>query len=216
MAFRLPRLPDDVPIADAKTGKPTFKFQRWWQSFIKTIETQEANQDALLAAVIAAQDAATQAQIAADLAQGAADNAQTAADAADTAASTAQASADGANSVASLTASGTSGLTLTATDAGASATITISAHTRIYGDGSSVAVSGGSLTGRAYSTDYSIYYDDPTRAGGAVTYQSTTTPADAVQAGDRHLVGVVTTPAAAAPPNNGDVVRPPGYGNIEF
>jgi hypothetical protein len=61
-----------------------------------------------------------------------------------------------------------------------------------------VAVSGGTLTARAYSTDYFIYYDDPTRAGGAVTYQSTTSEATAAQIGDRHTVGEILTPAALA------------------
>jgi hypothetical protein len=110
------------------------------------------------------------------------------------------------------------GATITATDAGADVTITISAHTRHYPqpDGSTVdvAVSGGSLTGRAYSTTYYIYYDDPSRAGGAVTYQSTTSEATAAQIGDRHTVGGVTTPAALGAPKTGGYTRPPGPGQV--
>lgn len=216
MAFRLPRLPRNVAIVDPATGFPSLAFQRWWQSVVETLEAQEAAQDAAILAIQQAQAAADAAQDAADAADAAALAAQTAADTANTAASTAQNAADDAASVAALTASGVTGLTLTATDAGADATITISAHTRVYGDGTSVSVNGGTLTGRAYSTLYYVYYDQASRAGGAVTYATTTSQSTAAQTGDRHLVGQVTTPAAAAPDNNGDFVAPPGIGNIYF
>ncbi len=207
-AFRLPRLPMGEAIIDPQTGRPTQKFQQWWQSFAQTIETQEGTQDDLLAAVVAAQAAADDAQTAADTAQAAAVVADTAADAAQT-------SADGANSVAALTASGVTPNPITATDAGADVTITIAAHTRVYGDGDTLAIAGPSnLTGRAYSTTYFVYYDDPTRADTTPSYQTTTSEATAAQTGDRHLVGSVLTPAAAAPPTDGDYVRPPGVGGI--
>lgn len=141
--------------------------------------------------------------------------AQAAATTATAAAATAQTAADGANSVASFTNSGTTGLTLTAADAGANVTITISAHNRVYGSGTTVAVNGGSLTGRAYSTTYFVYYDQASRAGGAVTYASTTSEATAAQTGDRHLIGMVLTPAAAAAATTGDRVRAPGISGIE-
>ncbi|MES2902928.1 MAG: hypothetical protein V4696_01965, partial [Pseudomonadota bacterium] len=178
--FRLPRLPRNVAIIDPRTGYPTIIFQRWMQNFADTIETQEGTQDALLAAVVAAQAAADDAQTAADAAQAAAV-------AADAAADTAQASADGANSVASLTNSGVTPNPLSATDAGANATITIAAHTRIYGDGATLAIAGpSSLTGLAYSTLYYVYYDDATRADTTPTYASTTSVMTAAQTGDRH------------------------------
>lgn len=205
--FRLPRLPRNVQLIDPKTGFPTQSFQQWWQSVVVKVETQEGTQDDLLAAVIAAQTAADDAQTAADTAQAAAVIADTAADAAQT-------SADGANSVASLTSSGVTGCTITATDAGANVTVTISAHTRVYGDGTSVAVNGGSVTALPYSTDEFIYYDQASRLGGAVTYAATTSDTTAAQTGDRHLVGMVSTPAAAAPPEIGDNVRVPGVGGI--
>ncbi len=141
--------------------------------------------------------------------------AQAAASAASASAAVAQESATGANAVAALTSSGVTGITITAADAGSSVTITISGHTRTYGDGSSVAVLGDTLTGRSYSTSYYIYYDDPARTGGTVSYQTTTNQSDAIQAGDRHLVGVVTTPAAAGGPEDGFEVRPPGLGNLQ-
>ena len=86
---------------------------------------------------------------------------------------------------------------LTATDAGASASIAVAAHTlsRQVGD---VSYNAGSITGLAYDTVYYVYVDDPTYAGGAVTYLSTTTRADIVDNLGRYFVGQVTTPAAAA------------------
>lgn len=140
----------------------------------------------------------------------------------DAATAAAQAAADNANAAAtettnvtSLANSYVSGLTLTATDAGTDATITISAHSRVYGDGASVSVSGGSLTGLAYDTLYYIYYDQPSRAGGSVTYLSTTDASVAAQTGDRHVVGSTTTPLAAGPPIDGNPVLPPGAGAIK-
>lgn len=140
----------------------------------------------------------------------------------DAATAAAQAAADNANAAAtettnvtSLANSYVSGLTLTGTDAGANATITISDHMRVYGDGTSVAVTGGSLTGLAYDTLYYIYYDQPSRAGGSVTYLSTTTASTAAQTGDRHVVGSTTTPLAAGTPIDGQPVLPPGAGAIK-
>ena len=152
MAFRLPRLPRNVTIADPATGYPTQAFQRWWQSVVETLEAQETAQDAAIIAIQNAQAAADAANAAAAAADAAAATAQTAADTAQTAADNAQTAADDAATVAALTASGVTGLTLTATDAGANATITVSAHTRVYGDGTSVSVNGGSVTALAYST----------------------------------------------------------------
>jgi hypothetical protein len=92
--------------------------------------------------------------------------------------------------------------------------VTISAHTRVYGDGTSVAVNAGSVLAQPYSTLVYIYYDDAARTGGTVTYLATTSQATAAQTGDRHLVGQVMTPAAAAPPTDGDYVGAPGFGGI--
>jgi hypothetical protein len=150
--------------------------------------------------------------------QAATDAANAAAAAADAAAVAAQTTADDITSANALGNSYVTGITITATDAGADVTITISAHTRHYPqpDGTTVdvAVSGGSLTGRAYSTTYYVYYDDASRAGGAVTYQSTTSEATAAQIGDRHTVGGVETPAALGAPKTGGYTRPPGPGQI--
>ncbi len=200
MAFRVPALPSDFSIVDQQ-GKPTLAFQKWWQSLKTALETQENAQDDLLAAVVAAQAAA--------------DDAQTAADTASAAAVVAQDSAEGANSVASLTNSGVTPNPLSATDAGANATITIAAHTRVYGDGTTLAIAGPTaLTGLAYSTLFYVYYDDATRADTTPNFMTTTSAATAAQSGDRHLVGSVMTPAAAAPPTTGDEVQLPGLSSI--
>lgn len=47
-AFRLPRLPQAEALIDLATGRPTQKFQQWWQALAKSLETQEGNQTALL------------------------------------------------------------------------------------------------------------------------------------------------------------------------
>lgn len=182
-----------VAIVDGK-GRPTLAFQKQYQTNINELRGQVQQIADILGLTFALDAAVTAAQTAAD---------------------TAQTAAKGANAVASLTNSGVTGLTLTATDAGTDATITVSAHTRVYGDGTTLAVGGASLPGLAYSTGYYVYYDDPTRADTTPSFQTTTSEATAAQTGDRHLVGYVLTPAAAAPPNNGERVRPPGVGNLK-
>lgn len=193
--IRLDRLLRFDRVADAN-GMASGDLQAKWQRVMEEIESS-------VNAVIDAQNAA-------DAANAAAAAADAAAAAADAAATAAQGAAETAAADSSLASSGVSGLTMTATDAGANATITISAHTRIYGDGTSVAVSGGTVTGLAYSTGFFVYYDQASRAGGAVTYQATTSAATAAQTGDRHSLGAVTTPAAAGPPNDGNINLPPG------
>lgn len=202
MAFNAPEIQFSEKYFDSE-GKPTFAFHVLWDQLVRS-----------LSAEIGALQAADAAQAAAAAAAASAATAQTAANSAQTSANTAQASADDANSVASLTNSGVTGCTITATDAGSNVTVTISAHTRKYGDGTSVSVNGGSVTGLNYSTTYFIYYDQASRAGGAVTYVATTSEATAAQTGDRHCVGMVVTPAAAGPPADGDYVRVPGVGGI--
>jgi len=95
---------------------------------------------------------------------------------------------------------------LTADSTGA---ITISAHSRVYGDGRSVSVNGGSLSGFTSGDYVSVFYDDAARAGGAVTYQGTTQAI--AQGGDRHSLGQITIPAAGASPETGGGVAAPGY-----
>lgn len=83
---------------------------------------------------------------------------------------------------------------LTASDAGASATITVAAFT-IQGGFGTVGYNAGSITGLAFSTTYYVYCDDPTYAGGAVSYFATTTPANVTANSGRVYVGFIATPA---------------------
>jgi hypothetical protein len=105
---------------------------------------------------------------------------------------------------------------LSAADAGSDATITISAHSRRYGDANAISVTGGTLTGAAYSTDYGIYYDDTTASVTAPTYHKTTTLSNALNnyVAGRHCVGFVTTPAAAGAATTGGQT-PPASGAVD-
>lgn len=199
MPLRLPRLQRLAAITE-RDGSPSRAFHQWFDTYGKNIEDAFAQLEATVTAIAAAQAAA--------------DAANAAAATAEAAAATAQSAADAVSLETSLNTSYVTGLTLTASDAGTNATITISAHTRVYGDGTSLAVSGGSLTALSYSTLYYVYYVDATRADTTPTYQATTDPFTAAQTGDTHLVGSVTTPAAAAGNTTGGGTQPPGIGNL--
>jgi hypothetical protein len=95
---------------------------------------------------------------------------------------------------------------LTASSAGS---ITIAAHTRHYADGTTVAVDGGSVSGFASGAYVTVYYLDPARTGGAVSYVGTT---DAVsQTGNTHIVGQVTIPGVGEADVPGAGPTAPGY-----
>lgn len=100
---------------------------------------------------------------------------------------------------------------------GTAAIASIGAHTRIYSD-MTVAVDAGTVSGLELETYYVIFYDDPDRAGGAVTYQASTDPDDALLTADhpgRHYVGAVTTPAEGETggTTGGGATGPGGVGN---
>jgi hypothetical protein len=198
MALNLPRLPQTEPTYS--------QWQVWWEEVAEAVETAFNNLEDTVTAIAAAQAAADAANIAAAAADAAAANAQTTAD-------------DITNSNA-LGESYVSGVTMTAADVGADATITISAHTRHYPqpDGSTVdvAVTGGTVTGLAFDTLFYVYYDDPTRAGGAVTYAADTDDATAAQLGDRHTVGAIRTPLNGAADTGGATTRPPGTRAVDL
>lgn len=199
MPLKLPRLQSRSPVTEGN-GLPARAFHQWWDTFAKSLETAINDLANSVAAIAAAQAAA--------------DAANAAATVADAAARAAQGAADSAAAQSALSNSGVTGVTITGTDAGANATVSITAHTRVYGDGTSVSVNSGSVTGLSYSTLYYIYYDQASRLGGAVTYLATTSQATAAQTGNRHLVGSVTTPAALAAPTGGGYVGAPGVGGI--
>jgi predicted transcriptional regulator len=96
------------------------------------------------------------------------------------------------------------------------ATITVANHTRRYGDGSEVPVTGGTIGALAVSTQYYVSYLDPERDGGTVLYETTTNPSEAGQNGDRHLVGGYMTPTATGTGSGGGTTRPPGVPSWKF
>lgn len=176
-----------IPIADVTNGKAyvTVQEQLRQQSFKEAIERAFAGQQGQITdlSVIVARLEAAEAQASAAQAQ-----------------SAATASSD------ALAKSYVEGLSISATSAGA---ITISAHTRVYGDGTSVSVNGGSLTGWSQGQYVQVYYDDAGKAGGAVAYQGTT--AVIAQQGARHIVAGIAIPVAGSPPAEGTPPLPPGY-----
>lgn len=89
---------------------------------------------------------------------------------------------------------------LTATEDGATSTITVADHIRVYGDATTLPVSGGSEDGLACDTLHAVYYDDTTLANEEPTYVFTTYLPTAMAAkGDgRHFCGVILTPVAGS------------------
>lgn len=101
-------------------------------------------------------------------------------------------------------------LTIDATDT----TITISDHTRRYSD-VDVEVDGDTLTGLTAETQYHLYYDDPDRAGGAVTYHATEDYFEAFLSAAnprRHYAGFVKTDVSGGTGTSGGGSLPPGGG----
>lgn len=188
-----------VPIGSSEDGKTVIYLNNQWFLYFQA-DHNRVGGNPVDKVEVAAQVGVT--------ATAAAATANTAAATAQAAADAAAAAGSGSSALQALVNSGVNNAcTIGAFDAGTDATVTVSANTRYYGDGTSVAVNSGSVTGVAYGLDAAlIYYDDPTRAGGAVTYLVTTdpllaTPTPAHQ--NRHYVGSVPTPAALDPPNVG-------------
>ena len=95
-----------------------------------------------------------------------------------------------------------SGATVEAAAAGATATVSVTDHTRTYLD-RTLTVTGGTVSGLPYGVQHFIYYDDPDNVGGAVTYQATTVQADALTSAtnpNRHFVAASLTPATSGDP----------------
>jgi len=197
MAVKLPRLLSGAPIVDAD-GRPTLSFTRYWQQFAEQIERVFNAIAQILGITDQLDEALKQAQRAIETAQEAAQTAQEAA-------SQAQEQTD---SVKRETALQNSYIEPSSVVSATTATITIIAHTRYYGDGTSVAVNGGTVSATAAGdTDY-VAYEDPDRSGGTVTYLVGTTPP--VQSGDLHVVGAVRIPATGTE-DGGEGPRRPGY-----
>lgn len=103
---------------------------------------------------------------------------------------------------------------LTATDAGATATISVARHDWDYPDiAADVTRELGTITGLAFGTAYYVYFDDATLADGAPTYHATTDGGAALNSSDwpdRHPLGSIITPADGAADTEGGST--PGYG----
>lgn len=197
--LKLPRLQAGFRIINPD-GTPTAEYIQWWQLVAERIETNVNDTTAALEAAGIALDAADVALDAATAAQGAADNAQAATDA--SVLETSIVNSYPANFTDPLVSIDNLGI------------VTIVNHDRVYGDSTlnpTVSVNGGSVATSATSGQtVRVYYDDPARAGGAVTYQFTIDPAPPpVQGGDRHSVGAATVPATGTDP--GFPLRPPGF-----
>lgn len=101
-------------------------------------------------------------------------------------------------------------------NAGSDVTVTIPSHDRIYqAPYGRVAVTGGAVTGLAYTTTYLFYYDDPDLEGGAVTIGHTTVAADGYFSDAhpyRHSLGFVTTMSSGGTGGSAGGSGPPGSG----
>lgn len=189
MAIKLPRLPTN------------------WQEQPKLVErywdTTMTNLEKTLNAILAI-----------PLIENALVDLDTAIAAADAAAANANAAANSVTSETSLVNSFPTSFVAPLISADSLGNVTIANHSREYGDSvlnPTVAVTGGVIaTGAAAASVVRVYYNDPARAGGTVTYLFTVDPAaPPVQSGNTHSVGAVTIPAAGSQGGNG--VRPPGY-----
>jgi hypothetical protein len=192
-----PRLRDGVPIAKPD-GNPSSDFILKWQTAMDLLES-----------VPAIQDAVANAQAAADAANAAAAAAQTAADNANTATAGAMAES---SLVSSFIVAGS--FTPPLISISSTGGVTIATHQRQYGDTTlnpTVSVTGTTISTTGVNPDVvRVYYNDPTRAGGAVTYLDTIDPAPPpVQGGNTHSVGAGTVPAAGT--QDGNFIQPPGF-----
>ncbi len=171
-------------------------FERYWDDAMASIETA-------LNAVLSLPEI----QAAIDAAQTAADNAQDAAD-------NANGAATSVTSETSLVNSFPTNFTPPLVQVDNTGLVTIANHDRQYGDSTmnpTVSVVGDTVaTGGVAGDIVRIFYDDPTRAGGAVAYQYTVDPAaPPVQGGDTHSVGAGIVPGAGT--QDGNELFPPGY-----
>lgn len=190
MAFKLPRLVQNQEIVTADR-KPAGTFIQYWQQLVQQIEKA-------ILTIVDLTGIQEQFELALQQAQQATQAAQDAA----------MAAQQQTGAVKRETALQNSYIDPTSVVSATPSTITIIAHTRYYGDGTSAMVNSGTVPATASGdTDY-VAYEDPDRTGGAVTYLVSTDPP--VQTGDLHVVGAVTIPAAGTQ-DGGEGPRRPGY-----
>lgn len=195
--------PRHVAWFDPQTGRPTSSFAAWAEATQKRLG---AGTDDKVEVAAAGAEGASEA---AAVAQDAAATANAAATTANAAAAAAGSSAGLANSTLMPGLAYPVGLTITASADGATAKIVISNHTMVYpiNPPGAVAITGSTISALAYATFYNIYYDDPTFAGGPVTFHAVTDntafPTPTVNP-QRIFLGTARTPATSLdPPLNG-------------
>lgn len=86
---------------------------------------------------------------------------------------------------------------------GISHVITIAATSQQFGDGT-VSYNSGSVDPGAFGGPFYIFADDPTYAGGPVTYQFSSTPQNQTAANGRVLFGSITTVGGSAKTGGGN------------
>jgi len=101
-----------------------------------------------------------------------------------------------------------SGTSLSSFDAGADATISVGAFSRDFSGATTVSYNSGSVTGLSFATQYYVYARDPSRTGGAVTYQASTNLTDVVNDVDNIYMGKVTTVVDGATGGTGGTEDP--------
>ncbi len=203
MALKLSTFNIANAIVSITDGRPTIAFHRWINDTVKLIQSTVNDLSQFVADIAFSIE---QSGIAIRTAQ----EAKAAAEAATTAAADAAGTAAAVGVLVNSYVLETNVLNATST------TITISNHTRVYGDGSSVPVVGGTITGLLAGTQYFVSYLDPNRAGGNVVYEVTVNGSEAGQTGDRHLVGGYATPTTAGMGGGGGTTRPAGVPGWQF
>lgn len=204
-------------LTDSLDKMPPELFRRYYNDSMSAIET---TLNAVLAipeiqaALIAAQAAIDAANTAISDVNTAVGTANTAIAGINTTVANTNTDLSSARSEASLVNSYPANYTAPLISADAAGNVTIANHDRFYGDPTlnpTVHVTGGVVSSSGISGDnIRIYYNDSSRAGGAVTYHFTIDPADPpVQGGNTHSVGAVTIPASGT--SSGVGVKPPGW-----
>lgn len=181
----LPSLSLSQRIVNTSSGLPDPAFAQSFNNTITMLVQSISNLDNVVTEMTGVSTSLTSAQTAITTAQTTATGAATQA-----AALAAQVSLANSFAIPSTNLSATANTT--------AATVSIAATVRHYFDGSTAAVSAGSIGNLALSTTYWVYYSDPSHAGGAVTYQASTTASDAAQLNGVHCVGKIVTPTASS------------------
>lgn len=159
MTLRLPPLDSGIPIV-GPDGTPTLQFMRFWQKVKEALETQEAEQDAIIARIRRINSHTDPTTI------------------------------------------------LVATEDGVDVSIEVLDHTRVYADGTTVAITGTTQGGLTADVIYGCYYDDLTLEDETPAFVFTTNLpiAQAAAAEGRHWCGAILTPVLGS----GDTVESGG------